>query len=97
MPRFHISVFLLLQFLLASFSPSLLERLLNVLVCLYPAKAGGLLSTTLVTECERKNIVLLGSVTVLGFKEPTWEGEIKGTGLLNFPSLPGESFWRVKP
>lgn len=78
---------LLLQFLLPSFSPSLLERLLNILICPYPAKAGGLLGT-LVTECERKHIVRLGSVIVLEVKEPPCEGATQGTVLANFPSSP---------
>ena len=87
--------FLLLQFLLPSFSPSLLERLLNILVCLYTAKAGGVLGT-FVTECERKNLVCLGSVIVLEVKELPPAKEKLGTMLVNFPSSPGECFWSVK-
>ena len=82
--------FLLLQFLLPSFAPSLLERLLNILVCPYPAKPGGLLCT-LVTECERKNIVHLGSVIVLEVKEPPMQRRNSGDSVGELPLLS----WRV--
>lgn len=74
---------------------SFLERFLNIIICLYPAKAGGVLTTLGMWKEEH---CLLGSVTVLEVKEPLWKGETQGTGLgqlcqTSFPtweSLPGE-------